>query len=84
MVSRVKVLRTPQGIGTAPYPLWVCEPCGKFAAEDSKTEVYEELDLRLGACGVCAANCTNVAQLHQFGFPTFYTYMNGQPIRRST
>lgn len=84
MVSRVKIYRTPEGTGNAPYPLWVCERCGKYAAEDSKTEVYKELDLRLGNCGICAANCTHVAQLIQFGFPSFYTYMNGEPIRRST
>ena len=83
-MGRVKVLRTPQGTGTAPYPLWVCEPCGKAAAEDSKTAVYEEMDLRLGDCGVCAAKCTHVAEPQQFGFPIFYTYMNGQPISRST
>ena len=27
---------------------------------------------------------TVVAEPQQFGFPTFYTYMNGAPIRRST
>ena len=79
MVSRVKILRESGG---ANYPFWVCERCGKYAAEDSKTEVYDELDLRLGVCGVCAASCTHVAEPQQFGFPSFYTYMNGEPIRR--
>ena len=83
MVRRVKVLRNREGTGNAAYPLWVCERCGKFAADDSKTEVYEELDLRLGDCGICAAKCTHVAEPQQFGLPSFYTYMNGQPIRRS-
>ena len=84
MVSRVKVLRIPDGTGNEVYPFWVCEHCGRCAAEDSKTEVYEELDLRLGDCGICAARWTHVAEPQQFGFPTFYTYINGEPIRRST
>ena len=82
MVSRVKVLRKLDGTGNAAYPLWVCERCGQYAAEDSETEVYDPLDLRLGSCGVCAANCTHVAPPQQFGFPTFYTYKNGEPIGR--
>ena len=81
MVSRVKVLREP---GWANYPFFVCECCGKYAASESKTKVYSELDLRLGDCEVCAARLTQVAQPQQFGFPIFYTYMNGQPIRRGT
>ncbi len=81
MVTRIKVLREPRGPN---YPFMVCERCGRYAAEDSRTSVYRELDLRLGDCGVCAANCTHVAEPQQFGFPTFYTYMNGEPIRRST
>ena len=84
MARRLRILRTPQGTGNEIYPLLVCEPCGRYAAEDSKTGVYEELDLRLGDCVICAATSTHVAEPQQFGFPIFYTYMNGEPIRRST
>lgn len=83
-MGRVKLYRNLEGTGNAAYPLWVCEPCGKLAAEDSKTEVYEELDLRFGDCGICAGKNTHVAEPQQFGFPSFYTYMNGQPIGRGT
>ena len=83
-MGRVKLYRNQEGTGNAAYPLLVCEPCGKAAAEDSKTEVYEELVLRLGACGICAAKYIHVTEPQQFGFPSFYTYMNGQPIRRRT
>jgi len=84
VVSRVKVLRNLDGTGNAAYPLWVCERCGRYAAEDSRTSVWEELDFRLGNCGICAEQHAQVAEPQQFGFPTFYTYKNGEPIRRNT
>ena len=81
MGNRVKLLRRSDNSGNSVYPLMVCETCGRYAAEDSRTEVYKELDLRLGHCGVCAANVTPVGVPQQFGFPTFFTYENGQPVR---
>lgn len=79
--QRVKILRRD---GWGNYPLWVCERCGRYAAEDSKTEVHTELDLQLGMCGICSEEHVQVANPQQFGFPTFFTYTNGEPIKRST
>lgn len=79
--QRVKILREPGGFN---YPHLICERCGTYAAEDSNTEIQTELDLRLGTCYVCGGALIQVGEPIQFGLPTFYTYSNGEPIRRST
>lgn len=66
--------------GYIDYPDRVCPPCGKEAARTSKTRVQGTLTLNLGDCDVCHKRLIMVAPLWDFGFPTFYTYENGQPV----
>ena len=44
-LARRKIIRRPKD---EDYPATVCEPCGVYAAEKSKTPVENELDLSLG------------------------------------
>lgn len=74
---RTKILRKPGG---PDYPLYVCEPCGRSAVSTSNTKAQEDIDFRLGSCPVCKRMLIHVATPWDFGYPTFYTYANGQPV----
>ena len=75
---RQKVIRRPGG---ANYPLTgVCKRCGTYAAEDSKTRIEEHVAYMLEYCGICKT-LTQVASPRDFGWPTFYTYTNGAPVK---
>ena len=76
-MARLKILRRPNGYD---HTATVCEPCGAYAAKQSKTRVEEELDLSLGTCDICKSKLVYVGALVDFGFPTFYTYVNGMPV----
>jgi hypothetical protein len=75
--KRKKILRRPTD---ANYPsAGVCQLCGTYAAEDSKTTIEEHVIYTLDTCGVCK-RFTDVAHPRDFGWPTFYTYENGTPV----
>lgn len=75
---RKKILRKPGGVN---YPFHICVPCGTYAAGDCNTVVQEYLETTLGTCGVCRNIKVPVADPYDFGWPTFYTYENGAPVR---
>jgi hypothetical protein len=77
---RTKILREPGKVG---YPLYVCYRCGKYACDDSMTMMEKYVEWEFNCCGICST-LTEVAHPRDFGWPTFYTYANGAPVRRNT
>lgn len=75
---RKKILRRPDSYK---YPLMVCTRCGMYASEDSKTRVEEIILYDLAHCDICQ-DFTNVTHPSDFGYPTFYTFENGEPVKR--
>lgn len=75
--QRVTILRRPH---QGNYPLEVCDRCAQYAVEDSGTRVEEHIDRALAYCGVCR-ELTQVASPQEYGWPTFYTYTNGAPVK---
>lgn len=75
---RQKILRKPGGYD---YPDQVCQRCGMYAAEDCNTRVEDIIELHLGTCRICGELRAQVASPRDFGYPTFYTYANGAPVR---
>ena len=51
-----------------------------YASEDCGTRVSKYLEYGIGVCGVCNT-LTQVANPYDFGWPTFYTYKNGAPVK---
>lgn len=77
---RQKILRKPGGYS---YPDQVCKLCGTCAAEDCNSAVEQYVEYHLGTCRICGSIRDQVASPRDFGFPTFYTYANGSPVRRN-
>lgn len=76
---RKKILRKP---GQEGYPDLVCARCGTYAAEDSGTLVQEHCEFTLGTCRICGEVRIKISPPSDFGWPIFYTYENGAPVRR--
>lgn len=77
---RLKILRKP---GQQGYPAYVCNRCGTYAQEDSKTVRQAVIGFELQRCGICDTVEACATPL-DFGWPEFYTYKNGAPVRRSS
>jgi hypothetical protein len=76
-MMRQKILREPNGYG---YPILVCDRCGTAAAENYRKEIQSIIDGSLGHCGICQL-FTNVSSPSDYGWPAFYTYLDGTPVK---